>query len=253
MAVVTPEWRWAAVAWLLVAALYCLAAGSNSDFAKLATGIWYKDKYRLISLLPVILVPLAAAALARYAGAAATAGRARRTAGAAGLALLTAGILAAAWFGPSLTQTRAAIATVYEVPDGPKDGALLNRDELDLLERLPELTPKDAVVVGNPWNGSTLSWAVGDREPLFPHLTGDWGADRLTVANGLDQLAANPEVCAALGRLGAEYLFVAPGLLWNGDPQAGAFAAIDRTDPAAIGEEVAREGDAALYRITACG
>jgi hypothetical protein len=59
-------------------------------------------------------------------------------------------------------------------------------------------------------------------------------------------------VCAALERLGAEYLLTAPGLLWNGDPQAESFAAIDRTDPAAIGTEVARVGDAALHRITAC-
>jgi hypothetical protein len=246
-----PSWRWAAIAACGAALLYCLAAGSNSDFAKVATGLWYKDKYRLIALLPVITAPLAAGTIAllfRW-----LAGQWGRRAATAGVAILACTVLSSSWFGPGLAATREAIATVNNVPPGAKDGALLNSDELKLLRRLPELTPGDAVIVGNPWNGSVLTWAVGGREALFPHLTGDWDADRRIVAERLDALGGDPEVCAALDRLGARYLFTSSGLLWNGDPQANAYQGIDRTRPEAIGKEVARNGDSALYLITTCG
>lgn len=251
LAVRRPEWRWAAAAWLLAAVLYCLAAGSNSDVAKLATGLWYKDKYRLISLLPVIAAPLLAGAFALAAAWAVRRGVRRATV--AVLSAVAAGaLLATAWWGPTLAQTRAAIAAVHAVP-AVKAGALLDRAEVQLLKALPELTPPDAVIIGNPWNGSALSWAIGGREALFPHLTGDWDADRLTVAAGLDRIGDDPAVCAALDRLGAKFLLTSDGLLWGGDPQAGAFAGIDWTEPERVGELVAREGGSALYRITECG
>src|SRR5690606_4442883 len=64
--IVRREW-WILAAVVAVVLLYAAAAGSNSDFAKILTGLWYKDKYRLISLLPVLAVPLVAVAVGAVA------------------------------------------------------------------------------------------------------------------------------------------------------------------------------------------
>ncbi|WP_210480561.1 DUF6541 family protein [Naasia sp. SYSU D00948] len=245
-----PGTRWVPVAFLLAGILYTLSAGSNSDLAKLATGVWYKDKFRLYATLAMVVPALAA--LGVHALARAVAERLRPRLRPLLAAALAAVVLLTSWPGASLRTIAGEIGDQFRIAED-KDGRLLDTGTAALLEQLPELTPADAVIVGNPWNGSALTWAIGDREPLFPHLTGDWDPDRLLVASGLDLVSADARVCEALDRLGATHVLVSPGLLWNGDPQAELFAGIDRTDPAALGPEVARSGDATLHRITACG
>jgi hypothetical protein len=251
------ELRWVAVAYLLVGALYVLAAGSNADFAKIATGFWYKDKYRLFALLGVLAPPLLAllalraAELGRRARSASLGGAVRRLIAPAIAPALVLVVIVAGWAGPTLAAMREVLPLDFEVGD-QKAGRLLDRGEFELLTELPSLVEEDAVIVGNPWNGSTLSYSLGRRESLFPHLTGDWDPDRLTVAQRLDSAAVDPEVCAALDRLGAHYLFASDGLLWNGDPQAVQYEAVDRAAGAAGFELIAQEGTSRLYRITAC-
>lgn len=239
---------WVAVSAGLVVMLYGFAAGSNDDLAKLATAVWYKDKYRLLSLLPILLVPLVAHGIVVTASRLLPARRAAMIA----IAAVTGLLAAVAWMGPSASSSSAAVGQAFEVPTHQKAGSLVDQDELALLSRLDEIVPEGERVVGNPWNGSILSWVVGDREPLFPHLTGEWNADQLLVAYGLDTAETNPAVCAALDRLDANYLFTDPELLWGGDAQAAVFAGIDRAPGSIELDEVARSGSSVLYRIAAC-
>ncbi|THG30844.1 DUF6541 family protein [Naasia lichenicola] len=247
--------RWLVGAFALTALLYALSAGSNGDFAKIATGIWYKDKFRLFAILGTLSPVLVAA------GAAMLADRVSRIRGLEPwgtrrfliVAVAISAVLAGtSWWGPTLTGMHRAIADTVTVTDA-KDGRLLDSDELALIRRLPELIPDaDEAVVGNPWNGSVLVWAEGARRAVFPHLIGDWDPDRLIVLEKLDQAGSDPEVCAALDRLDAHYLFASEGLLWNGDPQAQAFSVVDRAPEAPGFTEIARSGGSALFRITAC-
>lgn len=245
------EHRWLAVAYGLLCVLYVLAAASNSDFAKLATGLWYKDKFRIFAGLGVLVPALVALTLgtvidrifARLPGG-------RRVAFVAA-GLLTAAAIAGSWLSPGLAGMRAAIADVFAVTE-EKDGRLVDREEIQLLVNLTDLVPAGERVVGNPWNGSVLSWVLADREPLFPHFAGYWDTDRQLVLAALDQAATRPDVCDALNRLRVTHLFASAGLLWNGDPQAAQFAAIDRAAGAPGFTLVAQWGDSALYRIDAC-
>lgn len=246
-----PGARWLIGAFVTVAVLYALAAGSNDDFAKLATALWYKDKYRLISLLPVLGVPLAAFATWRLWEAVRRLTQPWLAGLAAGLVLLV--LLPGAWAGPTMQAVISSIGATFTLSAGPKQGTLLNRDEYDLLVALPDLTPKGSVIAGNPWNGSGLSWAIGGRQSLFPHLAGVWGPAALTIATGLDRAATDPAVCAALRETGVRYVLSADGQLWGGDPQAALYSGIDRAPGAGVLSEVARRGSAALYRISACG
>ncbi|HEY8590277.1 MAG TPA: DUF6541 family protein [Naasia sp.] len=242
------EW-WLAAGLVAVCLLYAAAAGSNSDAAKLLTGLWYKDKYRLISLLPVLAAPLIGLA----AGALAMAGdRVRAGLGRVAAIGALAVVVPLSLSGGSLAGVRDGIDAVYSVPAGEKNGALLDQDELALLTEVAELVPEGGVIAGNPWNGSALTWALGGREALFPHFTGEWDADRLAVAERLDQIGADPGVCDALRRLGVTHVLRSEGLLWGGDPQAAAFGGMDRSDPASLGRLVAERGGTRLYSLDAC-
>jgi hypothetical protein len=237
--------RWLVIAWALAILLYVLAAGSNSDLAKLATGLWYKDKFRLFALLPIVQTPLVALVGVRIA----ELGRAR-------IRVLTAAIAAVVVGAASLTSNAvgsapAMVAQVFAVP-AQKDGHLLDADELRLLERLPQLVPAGQIVAGDPWDGSALSWAIGDRRALFPHLTGVWTLDQWVVAAHLDQVRTDPAVCSAVHRLGVRWVVEDPDLLWGGSPDAAPYAGFHRAVAAGVLEPVAHEGSAGLYRIPAC-
>lgn len=246
--------RWVAVSLLLVVVFYTLAAGSNGDVAKALTAAWYKDKYRLISLLPVLLAPVTAYAGAVLLQAAHTRGiRPFRIAAGAVAAGAVAAVLLAVVLTPGLGAAREASATSYAVAE-PGGGVLLDTDDRAVLEAIDDVVPEGERVIGDPWNGAILTWVLGDREPVFPHLTGVWGPDRDLAAARLDLAATDPAVCAALDRLDVRYLYHSTSALWGGgDVQAAPFAALDRAASADGFEPVLQEGTATLYEITACG
>jgi hypothetical protein len=249
-----PQYRWIVVAYLALIVLYALAAGSNSDLAKLLTGLWYKDKYRLMSALPILAVPLAAAGFTAAVAALRTRLVGSRRPWARTAWIATAGLVVIAgtsWFGGSQAGVRASISGVFRVPD-VTDREILSEDDRDLLLQLPEHVPAGERVAGNPWDGASLAWAIGDREPLFPHLIGGWDRDRRIVAERLDRVSEDPAVCDALERLDTHYLVHSEDLLWGGNRQAEYFGPMTAAADAPGFEEVARAGTSVLFRITAC-
>lgn len=242
------ELLWLPIAFVLLGILYVAASSSDSDLAKLLTGLWYKDKFRLATALPILAIPAAAlGAVAALDVLRRISRPAVRTA-----AIVAAAVVVVATTVPGLITVRDAVHATFTVPAEKGGYGLLDTDEYRLLQRLPDLVPAGETVAGNPWNGSALTWAIGDRESLYPHLNGVWGPDRDLVAARLDLAATDPEVCAALGRLGTRYLFASPGLLNGGDPTVAYWAGVDRAAGAPGFTEVAREGESVLYRITAC-
>ncbi|MCU1571482.1 MAG: hypothetical protein JWR33_2223 [Naasia sp.] len=241
--------RWLVASFAVLGVLYCLAASSDADLVKVLTGLWYKDKYRLFSVLPLLAVPLAAVA--------ASAGRdwiARRVGprGPGTAAIVAGALVVAITTVPSLLGMQGAIARTFALEESDKGGRLLDAAEVRLIKRLPEFVPQGESVVGNPWNGSALTWAIGGRESVFPHLTGSWGKDRALVAERLDAVSTDPGICAALDRLHAHYLFSSKGIQGGDDRAAEYFSGIDRAVGAPGFTEVARDGDSVLYFIDAC-
>jgi hypothetical protein len=129
--------------------------------------------------------------------------------------------------------------------------AFLSPDERALLSRLDTLVPADARVIGNPSTGMGFGYMLSGRD-LYPRT---WATPRTEewsiLAESLRDAGTDPTVCEALGSYGnAEYVldfgpgeatpgrFIAPGMTgFEGQPGF---------------ELVAREGDASLWRITAC-
>lgn len=241
-----PRLRWVAVAWILIVVLYAAAAGSNSDLAKLMTGVWYKDKFRLYALLPVVQAPLIAIVGVRLSLLATRGARVVATS----IAALSIGVGAAT--SSAVTFGSTMIDAEFALPVHDKGGRLIDRDEQRLLEQLPSLVPVGQEVAGDPWDGSSLSWAIGDRRSMFPHVAGAWTPDEVLVASSLDRLETDPAVCAAVQRLGIHWVVEDPELLWGNPVEATPYSGFHTAVKAGVLTTVARVGSAGLYRIPSC-
>jgi hypothetical protein len=108
-------------------------------------------------------------------------------------------------------------------------------------------------VLGDPWDGSAWTLVFGTREPVFPHVNGQWDADRLTVAFHLDDIDTDPNVCAALDRLRVRFVVHDPHEFGGGDPSGNHFPGPHAAVEAGLFTLVDSAGSTRLYRIDQCG
>lgn len=242
-----PRARWMVASWCIIVLLFALASGSDSDLAKLATGVWYKDQQRLLAILPAVAVPLATIGILRV-GEIVSAPRARTFI----VAATTALVAVTAWWSPAMSRELNAVRDTFALQPAGTPGVFVDEDEYEFLAKLNDHVPAGAIVAGNPWNGSAMSWAIGRRQALFPHLTGEWSPDALLVATSLDRARDDPAVCEAVHRLKITYMLDDPGMLWGNPAEAAAFHGISMAPASDVLREVARAGDTVLYRIAAC-
>lgn len=271
--------RWIVGAWAMLVWMYVLVASSlDTTFRYDWTGVWYNDSNRLLALIPLAAVPLAAAGCAaivtwvarklltlidrmtpaRTAAAAAAKGpsatpaqrvRHSRVAGAAGgLIAVIVGFLALQ--GEAMTEVVNYGRSEYGMN---RSMPLLSKDEASLIERLPEHVAEDEVVFGNPLTGTSLAYAITDTEVLIPHngLIADGEAS--TIVHHLEDLPTNPEVCPALEKHNVRFV------LDFGTRQVNPYAYFNAAGSDELGPEngfilIDQEGpDAKLYEIVGCG
>ena len=270
--------RWVVGAWALMVWLYVLVASSRNTALRYDwTGIWYNDANRLLALLPLVAVPLAAAGCAAIVAwlargllrmvdrvspgprsgdgheDVARTGPARtlrdsRLAGAAGGALLVLiGFLALQ--GAAMSEVVGYGRTEYGMEGRTP---LLTPDEQALIERLPQEVPDDAVVFGNPVTGTSLAYAIADVAVLIPHNGLIADSDVSTIVHHLEDLRTDPDVCPALEKHDVRYV------LDFGKEQVNPFAYFDAEGSDEIGPAngftlIDQQGPhAKLYEITGC-
>ncbi|MGH7292930.1 MAG: DUF6541 family protein, partial [Myxococcota bacterium] len=242
--------RWIVASYALIAVLFILAAGTDDIITKLITGLWYKDKYRLSSAIPILGVPLATLGILVV-----VAWARRRGARHPGRLTLIAAWSVAATSAATLaiTGVSSSVATVFHLPETAAQSAVISRSQTTFFSTLGEKVPADQLVLGDPWDGSAWTLVFGDREPVFPHVNGQWDADRQTLAWHLADIETDPEVCAALNRLRVRYVTYAPHEFGGGDPSGNHFPGPHAAVDAGLFPLVETDGDARLYRIDQCG
>lgn len=249
---------------LIAAAMYGIAAGlfvvvaalQLPNLRDLLTGSWYNNLPRLAAILGVMMVPIGAYGVGRSW--IAISGWVRRfriveTTRARAVVVTVGGSAAAAALLVGLqvdgAMTRAAdwAGTAYRLDD---DSPLLTEDEYALLDRLPGEVPYDAVVAGSPWTGTSLAFAISDRRVLMPH-TLMYVSDEITeINNGLDEARRGDAVCAAISDLGVSYVLDFGHREVHQEDHS--FPGLDRLATSSSVQLVDRQGEAALYRVTAC-
>lgn len=243
--------RWAVAAYALLAVLFALAAGADDVFAKLATALWYKDRYRLSSALPVLGVAFATLAILWTSRRLARRSTARRLPIAVALvaAVVATSAIAMAWGGVSRS-----VAAIFRLPDAHARTAVVSQAQIDFMRTaVAQTVPADQRLLGDPWDGSALSQLYAGREPVFPHVNGQWDPERLVLAWQLERIDDDPAVCQALDALRVRYVLYHPHEFGGGDPSGNHFAAVHRAVEEGLFEPVATDGDSVLYRIGQCG
>lgn len=260
VSVFVARWRWLPIAYVVLAWLFVVASSADGATRALLTGYWYGDVQRLASQLPLLAVPLATIGLTVVVAGVASLVRGTPGTGRAARAVFSVpalAVLAALVLLVVLPRTALFkdsydyVARRYVVSPESTTSTLLDESEMRILDEVDRIVPEDAVVAGQPWDGSVLVWALTDRETLYPHLRMPLEGDRAVVAERLNQAAEDPEVCAAVTRLGLEYVLDLGGENFWGDDGAW-FAGLDGLVAAGVAEEVARVDDSRLLRVTAC-
>jgi hypothetical protein len=241
-----PAMRWVLSGHLVAAFLYLLAAALNRPDTRLLTGYWYNDSHRLAAMLPITGVPLAVAGILLVAKKIRPLLRSSRVSVPA-LAVGLVGILLILTGGMYPADRESRIVVTYKLAESDK----LVPDRLRAFyDRIAGKIPKDAVVAGNPFDGSVMLWALEDREVLYSHFLKDLSPEEKYLSRHLRDAATDPRVCAALKRYRVGYV-----LIGRTDPQVAVmdpYYGIAGVEYADGFEEVDREGTAKLFRITAC-
>jgi hypothetical protein len=166
------------------------------------------------------------------------------------MAVVAAAALVVATQQGNVEAAQASAAKKYSI--GPYS-PLVSADELAVLERLGREVPEDAVIVGNPWNGSSLAYAIADRRTVQLHILGATSDDAMLIYARLNQAASDPQVCMAVRRLGAGFVLdFGHREVNNGEGRSTSFDGLDDLAARGVAEPVDTEGSATLYRITAC-
>ena len=243
---------WIALGFLVAAAgLYIVVSGLPYWVPRdILTGAWYNNAPRLAALLPIAWVPLAAIGGARlWDILGGLLGRIPRPRLRKVLAALVAVVVL--FVVPQVGSMRQAVASARGAFVVTETSPLLTTDELALIERLDDEVPDDAVILGSPWTGTALAYALADRRVVMPHTLMDITDDMSIVLDGLDTARAGSAVCDAVDRLGIEYVLDFGTQEINGGEHE--YKGLDRLASSAAVQEIDAVGDAVLYEIVVCG
>ena len=237
--------------------LYVLTASINRPDTEKFTGYWYNDSHRLAAMLPITAVPLAVGGILFIAAKiierneSAESGVRRRlgTTSMATMVVTLTAVLVVVTGGLYPDDREKRVAIGYELPVA---GQLVTEDLRDFFEDVEDEIPEDALVAGNPFNGSAMLWTIADREVLFPHFRSEQSPEQDLIAGHLDEVGTDPAVCRAVRDLGVDYLLVGGVRFRTTDIKWEYYEGLD--DPGAKPgfELVELDGNNKLYRITAC-
>lgn len=259
--------RWLVVAWIGAVLLVLLAAGPEEHPLRPLTGFWYTQAARIapLAVIPaVVLAALGAEAvttpvagwLRRHVPLRRRAVLLRRPGGWASavplvvpLALVLAVVAATGGLRWDLKER--VTASVY-TPGEIAWGTMLSRAELAMIERLPAELPPDAVVLGDPFNGSAYLPALAGVDVVFPQLGPVRGDDARLLERSLADLGTDPAVCAAARSLGVTHLYADTAGAAEGAKVHERTAAMREIGAAAGLELVDTGGTATVWRLTGC-
>jgi hypothetical protein len=255
---------WIAAVFVIFAGLFVVVSGFPiSPLRNFLTGVWYNDSYRLAALLPVVAVLLVAVGVSwtqaqivarrrttagRLFGNAIPGGPPRnfRLRAFAGFTALSAAAIVLGQQG-GLQQEVAQASTQYSISD---DSPLVSPDELAVIRRLERTVPAGATLLGNPYTGAALSYALGDRKAAQLHILSYVSPELREIYDDLGVVSSDPEVCAAVKDENAYYaLDFGPREVHGGDHTPQGLKNLDRNPGV---ELIDSQGEAKLYRITAC-
>lgn len=242
--------RWLVVALVAAAVLTVLAAGPPENPLRALAGFWYTQASRINQLFVIPMVVLAAGGLAWTCRSLADRWRLSIT---GTTAVVLVGV-AAATFGlrwPSHVEIMSSVYSNWPIAWGTM---IDSEDELAMIDRADEVLPEDAVVLGEPVNGSPYLLARSGVQVVYPQLTPIAGSpQRALLAREFNRWFLNPEVCQAVQELGVTHVYADDLTFQEGGKWEETTPGLRVIDTGREGFELVDEGgQASLWRFTGC-
>lgn len=258
------RYKWLAGVFLIFTVLFVVVSGFPiSRVRSILTGVWYNDSYRIAALLPLVAVLLAAVGVEWICHNPYLSQLFKRVFRRGGPGIRRSGLRTALEY--ALAAVLVAVAVVVGQVGGVNkeveqaaskyalsaDSPLVSSDELAIFQRLHNDVPKDAILIGNPYTGASLSYALGDRKSAQLHILSYVSPDLQEIYDHLDAVSKDPAVCRAV-RSEHSYYVLDFGLLevHGGNHTPAGLARLDQNPGVQL---VDSQGNAKLYKITACG
>ncbi|SHI29029.1 hypothetical protein SAMN05216246_10180 [Actinomyces denticolens] len=242
------------------ALILLLAAGPQWPLRVLA-GPWYTQRARIIVLVTIGLLVLATLGTRNLIRAwrPLTGWRGRLASTPQRMALTVLAIslvLAPAW----RWGLKAEIMEAVHDPERISYGTMLSDAELTMIRRAPQELGADALVIGNPSNGSAYLWSAAGVRTVYPTRLLPISPELEWLGEHLDQLGSDPEVCRILNERGVTHYYSDDARpdgatgggrqpLWGRRMDQVPHEHLERVDSAPSGAG----STATLWRITACG
>jgi hypothetical protein len=258
-----PSWRWVPLSYGIAIALYVVDASTpRGPLRDFLTGIWYQDTYRLAAFLPVFATLLASLGVVAVVERMKSANwgklesvigdmeKRRHPVVIAAVSLTAAFALAAATQFGALRQYIGESKGFYTFDAA---SPILSTDEAKLLRRLPNIVPEDAVIADNPWNGSSLAYALSDRKVLVYHLFSGLSPDKITLNEGLASSPDEVDICSAARANNVQFVLDFGEHYVAENPANTQFPGVTNVGSSPRLSLIDSEGNAKLYRLVGCG
>lgn len=258
------HWRgrlWWAIGAVLLASFYVASSSlPQSTLRTVLAGVFYTDSYRTSAYASVVAVPLAVlGAQWVWNGAREAVLRLRSSWNWSrllkwielGLAIcIAAGFCAGTAKNFSYWERLNQIGKAYIYYP---DSSILSANELKLLEEIKQVTSPNDIIVVDPWTGAGLVYALAQRMPTQFYMFSPVDADVSLVTQRLKYATDDPQVCAAVHRLGATYVLTLDPRRIADTPLTSEYEGLINLGSQPGFEPVVSVGQDTLYRITACG
>jgi hypothetical protein len=211
----TRRQRWFVMSYGIAVFLYVVDAAmpQGTSLRDFLTGTWYQDTFRLAAFLPLFATAIAAAgaqdafhqiraAYRRIHPPLREGADSSSPYAVTGIALAVLAFTCLSYMGPP----RMYLANSYFAYRFDGQSAILTPNKLAFIDRLDHFVEPGAVIADNPWNGSSLAYAFGNRRVLTPHLLADTDNERVLLSHELGVGNFSPEVCAAVKSKNVRYI-----------------------------------------------
>ncbi len=239
--------------YLTVVMIYAISAGmADGPLRQFFGGLYYNDYRRPAAAIAILLIPIAAygaQSLVSLIGVVIK----WRPHWLIALVLSLVCCVPASYYAANNDQFREQVKWTFMAFELNEGSDILTPDEYELVKRIPQHVPADEKVVVNPWNGGGLVYAIADRVPTTFYLNNARTSGAKTINMGLENASENPDVCDALNQDKARYVLeLEPHYISNGYENDRYYSGLDEIAERPGFEVVDSQGEAKLYKITAC-
>lgn len=256
-ALTNKKYRWSGFSYLIMIFLFVVGASFDKGSARwFFIGGWYQDTFRLAAFIPIMATVMGAIGaqlisvwlIRNFSVLKGQIFERYRIISAMIVALVIAGLILATQLGgiQSYLRENKQLYTIDE------KSTIINSDEAILLGRLDEKVPRDAIIADNPWNGSSLAYALANRKVMTYHMFSIISDDQKKIFKNLGMATPGSRTCDIAQKMNVRYILDFGNQFLVKDSAARDYPGVTGLDPSPGLQLVDSQGEAKLYKVIAC-